>query len=186
MQEVWKDIPGYEGFYQVSNLGKVKSIFRRVNSKHGSKRKVKERILKPGGIKYLSVELCKNGIHKYHSVHRLVAIAFIPNIYNKPCIDHIDANPKNNRIDNLRWVTHSQNLCNEITSKRNSERQRNDKEKSFPVFQLDLDGNILKEYPSIREASRQTGIKDIDIRRVCYGLNGRKTAGGYKWKLKNK
>lgn len=186
MEEIWKDVPDYEGYYKVSNLGRIKSVLRHVNSGYGSKRKVRERILKPSGVKYLSVELCKDGIHKYHSVHRLVAIAFIPNIYNKPCIDHIDTNPKNNRVDNLRWVTHSENLNNEITSKRNSERQRNDEKKSFPVFQLDLNNNLLKEFPSMSEAERQTGIEVIDIKRACLGIKGRKTAGGYKWKLKDK
>lgn len=184
MQEVWKDVPDYEGLYQVSNLGRVKSLSRYLNTGFGSKRKTKEKILKPSGKVYFHVELCKGRVNKIFSVHRLVAQAFIPNPDNLPEIDHIDTDRKNNIVTNLRWVTHSENCRNEITKQTKSKIFTNNKKTSFPVLQLDLDGCILNEYPSIREAERQTKIEQIDIRRVCYGLNGRKTAGGYKWRLK--
>lgn len=102
MKEIWRDIAGYEGIYQVSNMGRVKS----------SKNKY-EKFLKPvtcGG--YQRVRLCKNGNEKMKYVHRLVACAFIENSRNLNEVDHIDRNKANNRVDNLRWVTHSENIHN--------------------------------------------------------------------------
>lgn len=97
MNEIWKDIEGYEGLYQISNLGKIKSL-------------TKNCILKPSNCrKYKGVNLYKNGITKTKSIHRLVAIAFIPNPNNYPCVNHIDCNKENNNADNLEWCTYKQN-----------------------------------------------------------------------------
>lgn len=109
MEEIWKDIPGYEGLYQISNKQMVKSLSRK---EFGGRNRIRgERILKPrtdrGG--YLHVALSKNGETKNLSIHRLVAIAFIPNPDNKLCVNHIDGVKKNNSIDNLEWCTHSEN-----------------------------------------------------------------------------
>ena len=90
--EIWKDIKGYEGLYQVSNLGNIKSI--RTN---------KNLLFEENYKGYLRVSLCKNGKHKHYKVHRLVGIAFIPNEYNLPQINHKDENKHNNAIDNLEW-----------------------------------------------------------------------------------
>lgn len=110
-EELWKDIPGYEG-YQVSNLGNVRSL----KYKH-------PRLLKPGnnGVGYKQVMLYNQGIGKMYTVHRLVAEQFIPNPENKPCIDHINAIRDDNRAENLRYVTHSENNLNPITIKHFSE-----------------------------------------------------------------
>ena len=106
--EEWRDIKGYEGLYQVSNLGRVKSL--------GNNKTRKEKILKPETINgYLRVCLFKERKGKHILVHRLVADAFIPNMDNKPYIDHIDGNPNNNIINNLRWCTHNENMNNLIT-----------------------------------------------------------------------
>jgi len=98
MQEIWKDIEGYEGLYQVSNLGNVKSIKNNI---------IKKPSKLPKG--YLQICLNKNGKLKYISIHRLVAQAFIPNPNNLPCVNHKDCNPQNNNINNLEWCTYKEN-----------------------------------------------------------------------------
>lgn len=99
--EVWKDIEGYEGLYQVSNEGRVRSIAR--VDRFG--RRVSERIMKPNVQKsgYHMVQLCRNGVHEAKLIHRLVALSFIPKPDDKNEINHIDENPANNRADNLEW-----------------------------------------------------------------------------------
>ena len=117
--EEWIDIPGYKGLYQVSSLGRVKSL-----PKYHSKR---ERILKGEMDKdgYIKVVLCPNSYKREKRfVHRIVAMAFIENGNNGYEVDHIDGNPSNNCIDNLRWVTHKTNINNPVTIKRKSERSK--------------------------------------------------------------
>lgn len=112
VMEEWKDIEGYEGLYQVSNLGRVKSLPRYwVRT---------ERILTKKGYPYVRVCLFKGTKRTYLSVHRLVAEAFIPNPDNKPIIDHIDGNPNNNSVSNLRWVDFKENSNNPISIERMS------------------------------------------------------------------
>lgn len=117
MEEIWKDIVGYEGFYQVSNLGRVKSLYRTFIRKNSSPFVVKSRILKAvlDTKGYPRVALCVCKSKKYCAVHRLVAEAFIPNPFNKPDVDHIDTNRANAIVSNLRWVTSSENHLNPIT-----------------------------------------------------------------------
>lgn len=106
MKEIWKDIKEYEGLYQISNLGNLKSLKRMMKN-----RKCKEIIKKPSVLPkgYLQICLCKNGKLKYISIHRLVAQTFIPNPNNYPCVNHKDCNPKNNAVSNLEWVTYKMN-----------------------------------------------------------------------------
>ena len=106
--EIWKDIPGYEGRYQASNLGRIKSILR------GETRIKKLRLDDRG---YLQVCININGKQCNKTVHRLIALTFIDNPLNKPCIDHINTIRTDNRIENLRWVTHKENSNNELTKK---------------------------------------------------------------------
>ena len=122
MKEEWKDIPGYEGLYQVSNLGRIKSLARKVKTKNGHYQGYNEKILKMGtnNSKYYMVVLCKNGKTNAKLVHRIVAEAFIPNPDNKPCVDHIDTNIYNNNVNNLRWCSQKENCLNPITRKNNS------------------------------------------------------------------
>lgn len=110
--EVWKDIPGYAGMYQVSNLGRVKSLER--DTKRSRPQHIKERILKQTPNKtsgnYLQVYLADAGKYKAFLVHRLVAQAFIPNTDNKPVVNHKDGNKQNNCLENLEWCTHKENV----------------------------------------------------------------------------
>ena len=109
--EVWKDIEGFEGLYQVSNLGRVKSLPRLVPFKQGLFRMTSERILRYRVTKqgYATVQLCKPNIQKQELVHRLVARAFIPNPLGLPIINHKDENPLNCNSENLEWCTYKYN-----------------------------------------------------------------------------
>lgn len=123
--EIWRDIKGYEGLYQVSNKGRVKSLDRYANN-NGTLQFRPERILKQGIEKVgrtarCTVALSKDAKITHKRVHRLVAEAFIPNPQNKPFIDHIDTNATNNMVENLRWATAKENMNNPLTRKRQSE-----------------------------------------------------------------
>ena len=108
-EEIWKPIKDFEGYYEVSNIGRVRSL----NYKRTGKEKILKNIEDYKG--YLEVVLTKNGKRKQFKVHRLVAEAFIPNPENKPCIDHINTIKSDNRVENLRWVTYKENSNNEKT-----------------------------------------------------------------------
>lgn len=109
--EEWRDVKGYEGFYQVSNLGRVRSVTRQIKRDNGSYMKHgQELILRLDQHGYFQVNLAKNKAHRIEKVHRLVANAFIENPYNKPEVNHKDCNPQNNRVDNLEWCTHYENM----------------------------------------------------------------------------
>lgn len=110
--DLWFDIPEFEGFYKIKKNGDVKSLERIVKTKGGGSRVKKELILRPGKTAkgYFSVELCKNGIGKSISIHRLIGITFISNIENKPQINHKNGVKTDNRIDNLEWVTPAENM----------------------------------------------------------------------------
>lgn len=171
-KEIWKDIPNYEGLYQASNYGRIRSLDCLVRCRNNHFRKKQGKILHPTPYKngYLSVCISKDGRIKRTSVHRLVAKAFIPNPLNKPCIDHINANITDNNVNNLRWVTHSENNMNPIHRKRTSLAKKGINcffyGKTFncrPIVSIDKKGNIVK-YQSIAEAARAgftyRGIQD--------------------------
>ena len=175
--EVWKDVKGYEGLYQVSNMGRVKSLERTVARRNGSKRTVRERILKPEIIHngYLRVKLCdSSGKMKKFFVHRLVGEAFHENPENKPCVNHIDEDKTNNTASNLEWCTVKENLNHGTRNKRRA------KAKSKPVGQYTRDGNLIKVWQSATEVQRQLGFAQGAICKVARGKQ--KTAYGYVWK----
>lgn len=148
MLEIFKDIKGYEGLYQVSNLGRVKSL--------GNNKTRKERILKQGQNKgYLQVSLCKDGKPERFFVHRLVAETFISNPTGLPQVGHLDENPANNQVKNLCWCSAKEN-CNWGThNEKLSKSMTNNTKISTPIKCLDLETNEITYYPSIKEISRQ-------------------------------
>lgn len=167
MREVWKDIKGYEGLYQISNLGRVKSLSRIVVFR-GRERLQKETILREATSRkgYSLVSLQKEGTAKTQKVHRLVAKAFIPNQQNYPQVNHKDENKKNNCVDNLEWCDCKYNNNYGLRTSKISKKV------------LQIETGII--YPSVSEAHRKTKIDTANISGVCLGKI--KTAGGYHWK----
>lgn len=177
MTEVWKDIAGYEGLYQVSNQGNVRSLDRVSEHNFSGKITLKGTEKKPSfDGKYLFVVLSKEGKRKQVTVHRLVAEAFIPNPQGLPCVNHKDENKKNNVVDNLEWCTNKYN-SNYGTC---IERSREKKEKK--VVQYDLNGNFIKEWKSLAEAEKIGGFDHRGTSRCATGQ--RNKAYGYVWKYK--
>lgn len=179
MEEIWKDIVGYEGLYQISNLGNVKSLNWRG---HGYPKNLTPKLQNSGRY---SVQLTVNGKSKYFLVHRLVAAAFIPNPFGYSEINHIDENPRNNDVRNLEWCEHLYNVRRYLENHPEHHKTRRTTEKygkrlGLPIFQLDLSGNIIHKWNNSREICVQTGMSDWSISECCRG--NRNTAYGYKWR----
>ena len=176
MKEIWKDIKNYEGLYQISNLGRVKSLKRYVNHSGNSKRVVNEKILKPviDNTKYFVVSLWKDNKHTRPHIHRLVAETFISNLENKPHINHIDGNKLNNSVNNLEWCTPKENIIHAYKIGLNKNNRI--------VNQYDLNGNFIKTWNNIKEA--QVFYKTTHIGECCRGT--RNQTKNYIWKYANK
>ena len=189
--EEWRDVRGYEGLYQVSNLGRVRSMGRYVKNKHGMRwvpQKIKALTLNQQG--YVQIKLYKNNKPTSKYVHRLVGEAFVPNPYNLPEIDHIDCVKTNNIPSNLRWVDRSGNSLNSITRKRRSTLIKDldwtyeKHPKAKAILQMTLSGEFVKEWPCIKTASEALGINSALITMVAKNYKGHTSAGGYVWKYK--
>lgn len=165
MEEIWKDIEGYEGLYQVSDLGRVKSSYT-------------DRILK--GSKhitgYLVVNLYKNNIGSTKRIHRLVAQAFIPNLENKSDVNHIDENKTNNKVSNLEWMTTKENINHGTRNERMA------KTNSIPIIATNLTTGESTKFNSTNECTRQLGLNSGNITSVLKGR--RRQTGGYTFKYK--
>lgn len=158
--EIWKDVKGYEGKYQVSNLGRIKSLnYHRENI---------EKIMTPRTDKdgYIIISLCLRGVNKTKKVHRIVAEAFISNPNNLPQVNHIDEDKTNNNANNLEWCT----------SKYNTEYSQ-----AKQVIGIKLDGTSIVKFKSIVEASKFVGVSKQCISECCNKRRWVKSAGGYKW-----
>lgn len=168
MEEIWKDIDGFGGKYQVSNIGRVRN-----NDYWG-----RVRILKPyqKNRKYAKVTLYRDGKPYDCDIHRLVASAFIENPNNYPQVNHKDENKTNNHVDNLEWCSCRYNLFYGNRLKRISDSL------SKPVFQYDMECNLVKIYPSARIAEEETGADNRHISDCC--LHKNRTHHGYFWRFK--
>lgn len=159
MEEIWKDIKGYEGLYQVSNLGNIRSV------KNGRKR-IKKPLISGDRYPYLKIQLSKNSKPKNFFIHRLVAEAFIPNPNNYKEVNHIDENTFNNSSDNLEWCDRQYNA---------------DYSLSIPVNQYSKDGVFIKQWKSANEAQRSFGKKNSTL--ICMCCKGRRKIGyGFIWR----
>lgn len=176
--EEWKPIKGYEGFYEISNFGRVRSLdsvfyqrhYSGCMAKHKKQGKIMKLHIRPNG--YLAIGLRdKDGHQKSLSIHRLVALHFLDKPEGKDYINHLDANPKNNRVDNLEWCTQSHNI----------QYAYDNGTKTPPgmkkVNQYDMAGNYIRTWESVTQAERTLHINNVGA--VCRGI--RNYAGGYKW-----
>lgn len=165
MDEIWHDIEGYEGLYQISNKGRVKSL------KWG-----KERILRPGidTSGYYFIILYNDSVSKPFKLHRLVAQGFIPNLYNKPQVNHLDENKLNNCVENLEWAT----------SKENTNYGTRNERLSRKILQYSRTGEFIREWQGAREVERVLGISHQNIAKCCKGKC--KSAYGFVWRYKEK
>lgn len=192
-EEIWKDFPGYEGRYRVSTKGNVMSVNYAHSGKPG--------ILTPAKtvLGYLFVNLYKNGVCRQMFIHRMVAIAFIPNPEGKREVDHIDGSPKNNRVENLRWCTHKENLNNPVSLERfkagstgkvhtKEAREKMSKHRigvaAIPILQISMDdGSIIREFLGTSYAAKFYGYKENNIHRCLRGKQSH--AYGYIWRYKD-
>ena len=169
MVEIWKPVIGFEGLYEVSNMGRVKGY----NSK----------ILKPYESKdgYLQVSLYKDMKASKRYVHRLVASAFCLKPEFQCEVNHIDENKKNNCSENLEWVTHRKNIIHgsRIEKQRNTLLSNGKLQKR--VACLSIDGELIQTFESIKKASELTGANQSSISQCCKEAQHYRTAGGYKW-----
>ena len=165
MMEIWHDTEGYEGLYQVSNKGHVKSL------KWG-----KERILRPmiNSSGYYHIGLYNDGVRKAFRLHRLVAEAFIPNPDNLPEINHRDENKKNNCVENLEWCDRGYNINYGTRNERVSRK----------ILQYSKSGDFIREWTGALEVERVLGINNSHIIQCC--KDKRKSAGGFVWRYKEK
>lgn len=188
-EEIWKDIyyyneptnewVDYRGLYQVSNLGRVRSLDRIVNHNYSKHLTIKGKIIKPYSIKgYLNISLSNNGVVKKYYIHHLVAKMFIPNYTKRLEINHKDENKTNNKVENLEWISHINN-CNYGT--RN---MRCGELKKIPITQYDKSNNKINDWGSITECSKKLGIDAGSISKCCKGRL--KTYKGFIWRYKEK
>lgn len=176
MQEIWKDVVGYEGLYQVSNMGAVKSL-------------ISHKILRqsPTNCGYYKVQLYRDGYGKMHYTHRLVATAFIPNPLGKCQVNHIDGIKANNNVMNLEWASPSDNQKHAINHGLRERspmtgRHGRDNPLSVPILQYDKNGNLIAQWDSIGQAATHLHCNRSVISNC---LNGRyKTASGFVWRFK--
>lgn len=175
MEEIWKDVVGYEGRYKVSNLGNVKSV---IFSRKGKEKNLALLV----GKDYLLVRLFKNGVGTMQRVHRLVAEAFLENPENYPVVNHKNWDKHDNRVENLEWCSYSYNNTYLRDGSKKMRAKRNGplyhKDFASPKRVICIEKNIV--FDSISEAARFAGVEQSNISRCVCGRQ--RTAGGYHWK----
>ena len=171
MNEIWKDIQGYEGLYQSSNLGRVRSLDRYIKEHSGKQQFRAGKIIKPKKNKngYLQLALNKNSARKMKYVHILIAETFIENNKNFKTVNHKDGNKLNNHVDNLEWASYSEN--NRHSYRRLNRSKSTEGAKRKPVCIVDTFNGTLKCYESIAETVRQVGLSHTQINRYIHSNN---------------
>lgn len=191
MTEEWKEIKGYEGYYLVSNQGKVKSVSRTV-PRGSNYITLPEKIIKlfTNNRGYEVVNLHRDKCSKSFLVHRLVAVAFLPNPFNYPYVNHKDENPLNNRVDNLEWCTQEYNVNYGSSQSKLTLKKLNAK-KGFSIVQYTLDNQFIKEFDSASQIQRELGFNSTPILNCCrkgYYKKGKwqpvLQSYGFIWKFK--
>lgn len=178
--EIWKDVPSYEGLYQVSNYGRVKSLSRKAYN-HFTKERIMTQVTTKKG--YKQVRLHNGKKSQGFRVHRLVANTFISNSDNKPQVNHIDGNKQNNCVDNLEWVTPKQNMRHAVDNGLLRDVSGNHNPNCKTINQYDLNGNFIKQWKSMYEIHKELGINRHSIRNCCTGVL--KTSHNYIWRYKD-
>lgn len=176
MEEQWKEIPEFNGAYQISSYGRLKSVERTVKHPQGScvlKEKILSEVVNKRG--YIEYQITHNGNHYSRKAHRLVAEAFIPNVNNLPQVNHIDAVKTNNHVENLEWCDNQHNILHAYEHGLNR--------RVHKIEQLDIDGKVVHVWQSSGEACRLAGYNRANIHAACKGKL--KTYKGYIWRYKN-
>jgi len=189
-QEIWKDIYGYGGMYQVSNYGRIKRTYHYIN-KYGNKTPYDEKILSQlkSRCGYMTVHLSKEGLAKHLSVHRLVAYAFIKNEYNKSQVNHKNGNKTDNRVSNLEWCTRSENMKHayanglNIPNKSQLGKLGILSARGMRILQFDKSMNFIKEFNTAKDAANIIGCHPSGITQCANGKY--RYAHGYIWKWKD-
>lgn len=174
----WASIEGYEGLYEVSADGRVRTVPHVTNG-----HTVRQRYLKIAAYnsqRYAAVRLYKDGKPKDYKVHRLVAKAFVPNPKNKPQVNHIDGNKLNNSASNLEWCTQAENNRHAIDNGLQRPEIAIDATRKA-VLQIDKDGNVIRRWRSMTDAANALGLQVSNISHCCKGRIS--STGGYKWQV---
>lgn len=187
-KEEWKAIKGYENIYEVSSLGNVRSLDRKILQKNNGvlkefnyKGKKLKKVINTNG--YYVVHLSKNQKNKHVNIHRIVAETFIPNPNKYRVVNHKDENKLNNCVDNLEWCTYLYNTRYGTGIERRIKSAIKNNKLGVPINQYDLDGKFIKKFPSSKEIQRQYGFNHSNITKCCRGVY--KTMYGYIWRYCN-
>lgn len=184
MNEQWKDIPSYEGCFQISNMGNIRSLDRIINSNHGTKRKNKGRVLKIQKDRQGYEKICLqcNNNQQTFKVHRLVAMAFLENKENKKTVNHINGIKNDNRLENLEWATYSENMQHSYDA---GLRKNSSLFKKIRCVELDIETNSIIEMAYILE--KEYDIKRKNVNTIATNISNNlirrsKSAYGYTFK----
>ena len=182
--EIWANIKGFENLYKISTYGRIKSLG---NGKSTNTETKKERVLKSNYslTGYEKIKLFKDGKRYYFSVHRLVAQTFLANEENKKEVNHKDGNKGNNNVDNLEWVTSSENQLHAFKNGLQKSRMGKDHVQSKSVRQLDLNGNLIRIFESVNQVKRELGFNSFGIIKCCKKEKKYNTAYKFKWEYDN-
>lgn len=184
-EETWKDIQDLEGYYKVSNTGKLKRLSKYVAHNRGINQLIKGKVLSPtiDTSGYLATNIRYKGVSKRFRVHRLVAKSFVPNPDNKPFVNHKDGNKLNNNDWNLEWNTAKENVVHAFKNGLMNTCSGVKHKHSKAIYQIDNNNNVIAEFISIQDAANKLNICRVGISLVCSGKF--KQTKGYKFKYKN-